>query len=445
MLAGVLGLVVAIAGLPLQADVEFTAGASTRIRGESGSYSGGGHLGVHLVKDFDRAIVEASVSLIVVAPFTLRDLGSFVTVGGRFDGFLRELRLEVSPFNTYSRLPGFDWANIVGLAPAETFTPAMTLEARTTVGTVWATTRIRTLLNTLTNSNEVRPDVLFGVDVPFPDHGLELNLRGAWLQYGLVPSLGPLGVRLESRALVGAARLAWTLNEPVGPAVDLLTYTGDPTRFDRFFIAEPRTLPLAATVLFEGGVATQRLSNRLEPHEQLAGWVDLQARLRLEELRLFATLRCQSTSLIAFDVPGVPPFFAFAANELTETMPQLAGFVGVDWRWASLNLRPGVMVSVTRSASVVGKVNFDANPPPGLEGPRTLLLDRQGLGILPVGWVVRPRMNVKASLSWSPVSAITALVFVDVEKDWNDEGYFFGVMRPDIFTVRGELQLQARL
>lgn len=451
----VLGLVVAAAGEPTEVSTTFTAGAGVLLRSQpgSGTSSGWAHVGLRVRRDFERAFVDVSGSLFLAGNLlgmTLRDYGSRVTLGTRFDGFVREVRLELQPFNPVARLPMFDWANALGRpAPDAIFTPTLAAELRTTAGSAWLAGRFRQVLNNLLSVHEVRPDLLAGLDVPLPA-GLEVGLRGAWLQYGLIPSLAQQGIVKDSRALVGSARLAWTWNEPVGAPVDLLTYANDPFRFERFFTLEPRRTSHAATLALEGGLATQLLMSPNQfaaRREQPASWADLQARVRLRELRLFAIARYQSASLLVFDTPGIPPFFAF--NPRTTGLPHLAGFLGADWHWASARLTPGLLVGLRRSAALIAE-RFDfggTNPPPGFDAPRTVLLEGDGLyGILPLDVAVRPRLNVKASLCWSPVPALSVLAFLDVENDWSHYDYVSATELAFVerVTVRSSLQLQAR-
>lgn len=455
MHALVLGLVVAAAGDPVEVSAAFTAGAEVVARDArlSDGAQGWGHLGLTVRRDFDAAFVELSGSVLATGnllTFSLRDLGSRVTLGTRLDGFVREFRLELLPFNPVLRLPYFDWANAVGKPTAvdAAFTPALAVEARTTLGTAWLATRFRSILNHLQATNELRPDLMFGVDLALPA-GLAFGVRGAWLQYGLHPALAQQGITRESRALLASGRLEWTWKEPVGAAVDLATYASDPLRFTRFFTLEPRTTDRAATLALEGGAATQLLVSQSEfarQREQLAGWVDLQARVRLHELRLFATARYQSLTLLTFDAQGLPP--TYALSDGATVLPRLTGFLGFDWRWRRAGLTPGVLLSVWRPAAITQQ-RFDfggANPPPGLEGVRTVIVEPDLLlRVLPADAPVRPAGSLRFSLRWDPVAALTVLAYVDAEKSWN-EWYVVGgePTALDLVVVRTQLQLQAR-
>lgn len=449
MNAALIGLVLAAAG-GIFDGAAVTAGAGV---GSNGFTGGWGHVGLLTRRDFDEAFVEARGSVLVNGGATglgFQDLGTSFTVGRRFDGAVRELRLEVLPFSAVRRLPLFDWANRYGLPPPDsTLAPAVALEMRTGWGAVWLASRFRGVLNGLLNTTELRPDLFGGAQLTLPG-GLVLSLRGGFFQYGLIPLFAQQGIKLESRSLTGAMQLAWTYREPVGPPVDLTLYANDPTRFERFFTLEAREAPVAAWVALEGGVATQSFADPAQfgvLKEQPAWWADAQARVRLGELRLFATGRAQSVTQLTFDAPGIPQFFALSASNTQQ--PALAGFLGADWRWATGHLTPGILVSVQRHASVTSPT-FDfggTNPPPGA-GSRTVLVTTQrSFIILPVDEPVRPALSIRASLRWDPVPMLTALLFVDVERDWNLlrlDPAAGSVQSVDRVDVRGQLQLQAR-
>lgn len=449
MNAVLIGLVLAAGGVFDAASV--TAGAGVANNGFTGGW---GHVGLLSRQDFDEAFVEARGSVLVngstIVGLAFQDLGTSFTVGRRFDGAVRELRLELLPFNAVRRLPMFDWANRYGLPPPDSsLAPAVALELRTTWGAVWIASRFRGVQNLLLNTSELRPDLFGGAQATLPG-GLLLSVRGGWFQYGLVPSLAQQGIKLESRGLTGAMQLAWTWKEPVGPPVDFTLYAADPTRFERFFTLEARETPAAAWAAIEGGIATQSFVDPAQfgvRKEQPAWWVDAQARVRIGELRLFATGRAQSVTQLTFDSPGILPFIALGANSVQQ--PALAGFLGADWRWASGRLTPGVLVSVQRHASITTSISeLGAGTD---TSTRTLLVtSARTFIILPIDEPVLPALSVRASLRWDPVPMLSALLYVDLERDWNR----FAIVDPttpvstpqrvDRVDVRAQLQLQAR-
>lgn len=418
-----------------------------------GTVGGGTHLRAGLGYEATSFFVEGHGSFLLGFTGTqvqFQDLGSRISVGYRSHGFLEELRLTLWPFNSVTALPVFDWANHIGLAPLE-FAPALSLQASTPAGSVWVTSRFRQALNDLTNSYEVRPDLFFGVNARLPS-GFQFDARAAWFQYGQVPSLGQSGVKATSDGFVASGRFSWTWNEFVGPAMDFDFCATDPWRFERFFVPEPRLTRAAVWLAVEGGGGAQKL---VDPDKfasmksQPLGWVDAQVRARISETRLFLTGRVHTASLDAAIGPGVPPFTVFSQE--STTAPRLEALAGFDTTWRAARLTPGVLVRVTQ-ASYVKSPRFDsggANPPPGLSGPRTVLLyGDNSFGILPFGATPKPQFTVKLSLKWEPVSFITVAGELNIEKDFNS--YYLdseaGVMQaaPTRVALRGQLLVQAR-
>ncbi|MDP2274644.1 MAG: hypothetical protein Q8N23_05870 [Archangium sp.] len=262
MNALVVGLVLAAAG-STEVEGAVTVGGLLR-QSQSASVGALAHGRVDLSGDFGRFFLTARASLLFTgstASLGLQDLGSRITLGYRPTGFVERVSLEVIPFNSAIRLPSFDWANAWGFPFAlPTLAPLVTGQLDTRAGALWVGLRFKTLLNLLTQVQELRPDLFIGVNVPLPA-GFRLEARGAYLAYGLSPALAGLGISLDQKGAGGSARLSWTRNEYVGPAVDLVTYSNDPLRFERFFASEPRRAPFAAFVALEGGAATQSLAD----------------------------------------------------------------------------------------------------------------------------------------------------------------------------------------
>lgn len=457
MNALVCGLVLAAAG-STEVDGALTAGVQVAAISNQRNAQALAHGRVDLSRDFGRFFVVAHGSLLMrgsAEALGFTDLGSRLTLGYRPTGFVKRVALEVLPFNPAARLASFDWANAWGLpSPLDgLLTPVVTAEVSTEVGSMWLAVRFKSVLNVLTQHQVLRPDVLGGVDLPLPS-GLLFEVRGAFLSGGPNPALALQGLPLEHTGGVVGARLSWTWNEAVGPAIDLRTYAADPLRFERFFTSEPRRSSTAAWLALEGGGGGQQLRDRdlfSDGKTEVMGWADAQARVRLRELRLFGTMRVQSLTFLVFDAKGIPPGFAFAAG--MKTSPQLAALVGADWTFRSLKLTPGVLLSVSQP-SWVRMEQFDlggTNPPPGLGLPRTVYLRPDGrFGSLAPGKEVAPFLNATVSLRWELVAFASLVAEVDVEKDPN--AYTFSQEEPvgslvlgsTEVTTRGQLFLQAR-
>lgn len=454
MNAWVVGLVLAAAG---SAEVE---GAVTvqgvLVRGPaSAGVDAAVHGRVDSSGDYGRFFVEGHASILFRSNWTgLQDLGSRLAFGYRPVGFVQRLSLEVIPFNPAVRLASFDWANSWGvpLVGQPGLAPLVTGIVNTRAGTAWLSGRFKVLRNSLSQLNEVVPELFAGVDLPL-SLGVRLEARGAWLSNGFEASLGYLGVKLPLPGGGGGARLSWTWNEPVGPALDLHTYATDPLRFERFFVTQSHRSPFAAWIALEAGGGTQQLADAARfglGKSQAMGWVDLQARLRLRDVRLFFTARAQSLTMAVFDRGGLPPGLAFVEGQVTS--PLMAGILGADWTFRPLKLTPGVLLRATQPAWVRTPLVSTGgnNPPPGL-APRTLYVLRDGTtGRLGPGKAVAPFLSATVSLRWDVVSFASVVTEIDVEKDLNDytvvtsESDLPPPTSGDQVTVRGQLMLQAR-
>ncbi len=378
----------------------------------------------------------------------LEDLGSHVAVGLRPGGFVEELRLTLFPYNSVTALPVFDWANRYGVVPAA-FAPAASLSLSTKVGSAFVTTRVQHRQGSLGSSPELRPELFGGVSAALPA-GLALDGRVAWLQYRMVEGASAPGAGLPQFAIIVSGRLAWTLNEPVGPAMDFALYETDPRRFERFFVTEPRRTSLALTLTAEGGGGVQHLRNLSTQEDMLdrpLGWGEVQVRLRVQALRLFATGRIHSATFVQADNENMRTFPLEMAGADTTTEPHLAALAGADVTWRAAKLTPGVLFNLSRPASLRRVFDFGgANPLPGLAGPRVLLMYRDRLVPLPGDYAGAPVLGAKFSLKWEPVGFLLVAGEVNLEHDWNYtmEWPDSTTLREGTFNARAQVLLQLR-
>lgn len=447
MNALVLGLVVAAAG---STDVDGAVSIAGKLvrQPQAGTTSVEAHVRVDLARDFGRFFIDGRASVLASdAPLGLgfSDLGTRLRVGYRPTGVVEHVSLEVLPFNPALRLVSFDWANAWGL-PLKTvaLAPVLTAELATKPLRVSFSARFKSQLNPLTQLQELTPDFFAGADAALR-HDLRFELRGGVLSNGLEGSRGALGVSLPLTVAGVGARLSWSWQEAVAPAVDLTTYATDPTRFERLFVAEPRRAPFAATLALEGGGASQQLADPATfagKKAQLMGWADLQARLRLHELRLFGTLRVHSMTHTVFDVPSVVPGTALF-DDFT-TAPAVTGYLGADVTLPALRLTPGILLRATSPAWVGQTLTGDI---PGVEkGTRYRYWLPSGItGVVAPGKQVAPLLGAKASARWDVVAFLSVVTEVDVEVDLNELPVIPGFeVDPDRITVRGQLLMQAR-
>lgn len=450
----VLGLVLAAAG-STELEGAATAGVLVAGRPQAASVSMSVHGRAEVSREFGRYFLEGHAS-VLFSPLggggsSVSDLGSRLTFGYRPLGFVERVSLEVLPFNPWLRLPSFDWANAWGrpLFPAASFAPVLTAEVATKAGSVWVSARFKTVQDLLSGQQVLVVEPIVVLAVPLGP-AFRLEARFAWLNDGTSPALATLGVKLPLTGAGGGARLSWTLNEPVGPALDLMTYGSDPLRFERFFALERRRSPVAAQVMLEGGAAGQQLADPErfgEGKTQFMGWVDLQARVRLRDVRLFATARAQSVTLALFDMQGFVP--ATALTPTQETGPLIAGYLGADVTIPSAKLTPGLLLRVTRYGWLRSPLVAPGgnNPIPGslthavMVGPNGFI---RFLGDRPVA----PFLAATASLRWEVVSFASMVTEVQVEKDLNDYSdsglLIVQPMSSDQLTVTAQLYLQGR-
>lgn len=131
--------------------------------------------------------------------------------------------------------------------------------------------------------------------------------------------------------------------------------------------------------------------------------------------------------------------------------PRLEVLAGFDTTWRAARLTPGILVRLTRAASVQAP-SFDSgggNPLPGLNGPRRVTVtDGFLIGILPRDSEVQPQLGVKFSLKWEPAAFLMVAGELNLVKDWNDGSFDTGgglnQSRPTKLAVRGQVLLQAR-
>lgn len=411
------------------------------------------HGRLDLSRKFGRFFIAGRASVLVngsTLALGLRDLGSRLTVGYRPLGFVESVSLEVIPFSPSIRLASFDWASAWGATPENVLFPMLTGLVDTRVGSAWFGARFRAVLNEVDKVTEILPDLFFGLDVPLAN-GFRLEARGAYLNHGANIGFASQGIQQRLVGGGGAGRLSWTLNEPVGPPVDLVTYATDPLRFERFFVSEPRRSNVAAWVGLEGGGGAQRLADpdrfgRLKTDPM--GWADLQVRLRLRELRLFGTARVQSVTLLAFDRLGV---FAGGATPRDSTAtPSVTGIFAIDGLIRTLRLTPGAQLRLTQ----YGTLRFfqsgplGNNPPP--QGATTVLFGPNfAFGSIPDGTPVAPVFAAKVSARWEVASFASLVGEFEVEQDFNPtlfvdspQSISMQVVPPPHLT--GQLFVQAR-
>lgn len=230
----------------------------------------------------------------------VHDLGSMLTL--RYspwcwapgDGFF----FDFAPFDWSRIRPAFDFANAWGAPLGATgMVPTFRLRFRQSRYSAWVALR--------------------GREIPDPG-GSRLALTGLGGTSVALPNAVTLEAAFETddragegnttiRSTGGSARVHWELNGGVQQQLDLVTYRGDPERFERFNLPERYDQSIAAWLGVEGGLMAQDLADPFTPtlmREVVTGYLDVQARLRIANTRIFALFRYHPADFTRFDFPN---------------------------------------------------------------------------------------------------------------------------------------------
>ncbi|MFO0597614.1 MAG: hypothetical protein U0228_20070 [Myxococcaceae bacterium] len=256
------------------------------------------------------------------------------------------------------------------------------------------------LLNNLLNVQERQYGVLGGAGFDIVPGRFRIEANGGYFMRGIVPSLAQQGVRAPVNAIGGSVQLS-LFSDTILPSLDLRLYKNDPDVVQRFF--KPETYPggLSYQLTLEASLLGQTLVNPdrfASTRTQTASAVALQARFKLDFWRFYVIGLYRTLSFIQFDVPGLPPYYDFTDGSTVR--PELWAAIGGDRFFPNQHLTLGLIVGVQNPASVTAP-RFDfggTNPPPGLAGPRTVVVrDVNLFAILPADAAVLPIFSVKGT------------------------------------------------
>lgn len=256
------------------------------------------------------------------------------------------------------------------------------------------------ILNNLLNVQERQYGVLAGGGVDLLPQKLRFEVNGGYFQRGFAPSLAQEGVEAPINAGGASAQLSF-FSDQILPSIDLRLYKNDPDISNRFFRPESYPGGFSYQLSLEGSGLLQSL---VDPDKfastklQTAGALALQARFKYDFYRFYVIGLVRSLSFIQFDVPGLPPYYDYAAGSTVK--PEVWGAIGGDRFWSRLHLTTGIVAGVQMPAYVTAP-RFDfggQNPPPGLTGPRTVVVrDVNTVSILPPDAGVIPIFSVKGT------------------------------------------------
>lgn len=279
------------------------------------------------------------------------------------------------------------------------------------------------MLNNLLNVQERTYGALAGFGIDLVPSTLHFDMNGGYFQRGIVPSLAYQGIRAPVNAAGGSAQLVFTRGDTVQQSLDMRLYKNDPDVLQRFFAPESYPGGVSMTVSLEASLLGQTLmdpdvfaATKIQP----ASAVAFQARVKSDYWRFWGLGLYRSLSFIQFDVPGFPPYNDFAKG--SKVTPETWFAIGADRYLPASHLTAGIVFGVQMPASVSApSINLGGNaPPPGFQGPRTVVVrDVNLFAILPAGNPVLPIISVKGTfkLDISEYFALLGEVFYNRDAD----------------------------
>lgn len=363
---------------------------------------------------------EAALNVVVInnpsGAITLFDNASFVKINYRPAGWgqKEDIALTAFPVSADRFRLGYAWKLTWGGDSAFTYNqgtgtsstgrpaavPGAKLQITRDRWYAFVGAKTGLLLNNLLNVQERQAGLLFGGGVDLVANRLRLEANGGYFQRGIVPSLAQQGIRAPVNALGGSMQLS-LFSDSILPSLDLRLYKNDPDITQKFFRPETYNGGFSYQLSVEGSVLTQTLVDPdrfASTKPQMASAVAVQARFKYDYWRFYALGLFRTLSFIQFDVPGLPPFFDFSAGSTVR--PELWGAIGGDRYFPKQHLTLGLILGVQSPASVSAP-RFDfggTNPPPGLTGPRTVVVrDVNLFAILPPDVAVLPIFSVKGT------------------------------------------------
>ncbi|PTL83309.1 hypothetical protein [Vitiosangium sp. GDMCC 1.1324] len=429
-MGGVLALCV---GLSLEASASDFASVRVSLLAsdddlDTGDFGTAAHLGMHLRSPelASGLSADAEVSLLISANNTgglgFRDNASYVRLAWRPSswGEGEGLALTVLPLSSTRLHLGYEYPATWGRTVYAGFTGTGSspfngvpgLEARLTREHWYAFVAAKSSLDFNELSRESERLVLgmagAGVDVlPF----LRLEAAGALAQHGVIPGRAQFGIeeRASTRALSG--RILFHQGAPIGPGVDLSLYRQDPELFEKVLAPESYPGGVSTSVSLEASHLAQTLADSLRSEGTVGQGADvlaLQARLKVDFLRVHALALYRSASFVSSEVPGLPPYNAFTPD--TTTQPELLLSAGVDHHFQGPGLTPGLVLRAVWPATFDTPGLFGGNnPPPSLTSGITLLRGASEFSFLPEGRERQPILLAKATLRWDLGSTLSVV------------------------------------
>lgn len=237
---------------------------------------------------------------------------------------------------------------------------------------------------------------------------LRLEAAGAFVQHGVIEALANVGREERASTRAASGRVLFHQGAPIGPSVDFSLYRQDPEVFEKLFAPEVYPGGVSAAVSLEATWLSQLL---LDPggsegtvRSQGAEAVALQARLKVDFLRVHALALHRSATFITSEVPGLPPFKLFPQGAGLQS--ELLLSAGADYHFPGPGLTPGLVVRAVWPAAFDNATVIGGPPSP----PRMAVLRGPAeLSILPPGRERQPILLAKATLRWDLGSTFSAI------------------------------------
>ena len=272
-----------------------------------------------------------------------------------------------------------------------------------------------------------------GVDVLPP---LRLEAAGTLVQHGVIPGFAVQGIEQRARTVGLSGRVLYHQGASIGPSVDFTLYRGDPEVYEKLLAPESYPGGVSASVSLEATHLVQTLQDPA-PGGTLtnrgADVLALQARLKVDFLRVHALGMYRSASFLTSEGPGIPPFRAFPQGGTTR--PELLMSAGVDHHFAGTGLTPGLVLRAVlpSTTDALASIFSGNNPLPGTAGREIVVRGPFDLTFLPLGHVRQPVLTAKATLRWDVGTSLSAIGEAFYTRDPNRtvfESDEFGVLRP---------------
>jgi hypothetical protein len=272
-----------------------------------------------------------------------------------------------------------------------------------------------------------------GVDVLPP---LRLEAAGMLAQHGVIPAFAMQGVDRRAHTAGVSGRILFHQGAPIGPSVDFTLYRGDPEVYEKLLAPESYPGGVSASVSLEATHLVQTLQDPAAGDTLTNRGADalaLQARLKVDFLRVHMLGMYRSASFLTSEGPGIPPFRAFPQGGTTR--PELLVSAGVDHHFVGTGLTPGLLVRAVMPSTTdaLGFILGGNNPTPGTAGREVIVRGPFELTVLPEGHVLQPLLTAKATLRWDVGDGLSAIGEAFFTRDPNRtvfEADEFGVARP---------------